>query len=320
MVSPGWEFRDWLQQFEQDDDALANYIAERPLAAINEAKDTIVIIRGYAEGLNAPPDTNSPTPSYGMAYFTTGMSTYVRLPASLHYESISISGSARTLNDRIEIQSSDGTTVTHFAELFRVLDPFATLDESERLARFRRLKHDRLVPKPRVPLEVDHLMSEVIGRMDQHDEFEDWWIAKEVAIPFFDGQKIDVIARDIHPGEQPGFMAKADEALRQFFLHTRTARLAASAAVNQDCREFLDAVGAEDHNWADSMLAIENPAEIWNFVHPQSIGLGFGYPSTQTVFVSIECECEWEQEHGLQLVFAGGRRLTRIGPLDGSFE
>lgn len=33
--------------------------------------------------------------------------------------------------------------------------------------------------------------------------------------------------------------------------------------------------------------------------------------------LSIECECAWEPEHGLQLVFASGERLSRVSPYDG---
>lgn len=33
--------------------------------------------------------------------------------------------------------------------------------------------------------------------------------------------------------------------------------------------------------------------------------------------VVLGCECAWEPEHGLQLVFRDGRRLTRISQFDG---
>jgi len=31
----------------------------------------------------------------------------------------------------------------------------------------------------------------------------------------------------------------------------------------------------------------------------------------------VACECDWEPEHGLQLVFRQGRKLTRISAQDG---
>jgi hypothetical protein len=37
----------------------------------------------------------------------------------------------------------------------------------------------------------------------------------------------------------------------------------------------------------------------------------------QHVYVSLECECDWEPEHGLQIVFRDGRRVTKVGPCNG---
>ena len=37
----------------------------------------------------------------------------------------------------------------------------------------------------------------------------------------------------------------------------------------------------------------------------------------QDIYVQVACECDWEQEHGLQLVFRQGKKLTRISDNDG---
>ena len=34
-------------------------------------------------------------------------------------------------------------------------------------------------------------------------------------------------------------------------------------------------------------------------------------------FVALENECDWEPEHGLMLVFKGGRKITKISGYDG---
>jgi hypothetical protein len=33
--------------------------------------------------------------------------------------------------------------------------------------------------------------------------------------------------------------------------------------------------------------------------------------------VMADVECDWEPEHGLQIVFRGGRTVTKVGPYDG---
>ncbi len=37
----------------------------------------------------------------------------------------------------------------------------------------------------------------------------------------------------------------------------------------------------------------------------------------RAVHVSLEGECAWEPDHGLQLVFERGRRITKLGGYDG---
>ena len=57
--------------------------------------------------------------------------------------------------------------------------------------------------------------------------------------------------------------------------------------------------------------------EIWKFVHPQEIYVTRRSYNDCDIYVQITCECDWEQEHGLQLVFRQGRKLTRVSEQGG---
>jgi hypothetical protein len=35
------------------------------------------------------------------------------------------------------------------------------------------------------------------------------------------------------------------------------------------------------------------------------------------VYISLECGCDWEEEHGLQIVFKNGSKVSKVGPYDG---
>jgi len=37
----------------------------------------------------------------------------------------------------------------------------------------------------------------------------------------------------------------------------------------------------------------------------------------RAIYISVECECSWEIEHGLQLVFRNGLRISKLGEYDG---
>ncbi|MGW6444376.1 DUF6985 domain-containing protein [Lentzea sp. NPDC055074] len=66
----------------------------------------------------------------------------------------------------------------------------------------------------------------------------------------------------------------------------------------------------------DDFPRITSPAHVWNHVtfdrHDVLVQRDNG-----SVYISLEAECEWEVEHGLQVVFRDGARVTKVGPYDG---
>jgi hypothetical protein len=52
-------------------------------------------------------------------------------------------------------------------------------------------------------------------------------------------------------------------------------------------------------------------------VHPSEIYVTRRPKNDQDIYIQIACECDWEEEHGLQLVFRQGKKLTRVSSQDG---
>jgi hypothetical protein len=80
---------------------------------------------------------------------------------------------------------------------------------------------------------------------------------------------------------------------------------------------YLDTVRLVREQGCDLQLPeIAGPQSVWDHV---SFGGEFHVDRSDDgqVYVSIECECTWEPEHGLQLVFRGGRTVSKVGPFDG---
>ena len=60
------------------------------------------------------------------------------------------------------------------------------------------------------------------------------------------------------------------------------------------------------------VLEIEKDKTVWDYV---TFGDEIAVDRAEDgVTVSVECECEWDEEHGLNLVFADGKRIVEAGP------
>ena len=75
----------------------------------------------------------------------------------------------------------------------------------------------------------------------------------------------------------------------------------------QDCRRL-----------APTDLHIQSPGDLWRHVHLGN-EVSVGREDARHVYLSVECECDWEEEHGLQIVFEDGVRVSKVGPYDGHF-
>lgn len=159
------------------------------------------------------------------------------------------------------------------------------------------------------------ITSQHLGQLTQDENFPDWWMSQPVQIPFFGNSRLPVIFMDFTPEQDGSFIQEADQALTNFFNLSSVDRLALSGLACKNCMNFLDAVGFDE---ADAPLrAIKSEHEIWQFILPTEVYITRRPYREQDIYVQVACECDWEQEHGLQLVFRQGRKLTRISDQDG---
>ena len=159
------------------------------------------------------------------------------------------------------------------------------------------------------------ITSTIIGELKQNDQFDDWWESEPVQIQFFDNKKLKITFMDLVVESDPNFIKEADQALKLFLEKKTDDRLELSELAFQNCMDFLNAV---EYDEADKPLwDIEDKNEIWNFIYPQDIYLTRRHRRDEDIYINLTCECEWEQEHGLQLVFRQGKKLTRISNQDG---
>ncbi|MCM8542155.1 MAG: hypothetical protein NE328_17935 [Lentisphaeraceae bacterium] len=105
---------------------------------------------------------------------------------------------------------------------------------------------------------------------------------------------------------------------------------------HQAMLNYLNSVGkalkkAEEHIFAyyqdmkthneffDEDLEIEDKSKVWNHValgFEPTVSLNY---TDESIYVCLECECDWEPEHGLEIYFTQGGRVTKVGPCGQAF-
>lgn len=158
------------------------------------------------------------------------------------------------------------------------------------------------------------IVSKIIGRLKQEDSFPECWKSEEIAIPFFDNEMLTITFLDFEPEHDKTFIDDADQALTNFLKLNVNERNLISDLAYKNCMDFLDAVVFDEAD--EPLREIENKNEIWEFIQPTEIYVTRRPYKEQDIYVQIACECDWDQEHGLQLVFRQGKKLTRISNQD----
>lgn len=159
------------------------------------------------------------------------------------------------------------------------------------------------------------ITSKIIGQLLQEEQFEGWWKSTEIKIPFFENKKLSVTFMDCIPEVDSTFIEEADIALTNFLKLTYDDRISISELAFRNCIDFLDVIIYDE---ADEQLRqINNHNDIWNFIHPTEIYVSKRPYKEKDIYLMVACECDWEQEHGLQLIFKQGKKLTRISEQDG---
>ena len=160
------------------------------------------------------------------------------------------------------------------------------------------------------------ISSRVVGILRQNAKFDDWWECENaLEIPLFNNIYLPVIFMNFEPQFDLTFISEADEALECFLKLGEADKNLISSLAFKNCKAYMNAVGLDE---VDARLReIKTEEEIWTFIYPKEIYVSRRRYHDKDVYVQIACECEWEQEHGLQLVFRQGKKLTRVSDQDG---
>lgn len=155
-----------------------------------------------------------------------------------------------------------------------------------------------------------------VGKLTQDSEYEDWYHSESVAVPVLDGQTCHITVvgygeddkkEDFHVAIA-NFLALSPEALREV-----------DQLLFDYCKSMIEeGFGGELQDEEGKPLVVASPEDAWKLLFldrdPVVERRKFG---DKGIYVSLEGDCVWEPEHGIQIVFKNGERVSKIGPFDG---
>lgn len=178
------------------------------------------------------------------------------------------------------------------------------------------------------------IKSDIIGELEQNENFSDFWKSSPIDIPFLNNQKLNIYYYHFNPVEDKNFILEADKALNNFLNLRIQDRNSISELVYKNCTDFFEITGfdqevvemfrqiKEPEAWhlnnikLGKLLHLKDLNEVWDFVRPSEIYVQRREYEDKDIYIKITCQCDWEDEHGLQLVFRQGKKLTRVSAND----
>jgi hypothetical protein len=155
------------------------------------------------------------------------------------------------------------------------------------------------------------MYSEIAGELTQSKQVPDWWESQPLELPLFNNEKASVTFQGL--GTEFS-MEDADKTLADFLSLTHEYKIKLSGLVYKSYMDFMAEIGDNDDF---ESLKIADIEEVWNFIQPNGVAVERRPYNDMDIYIAVGCNCEWEQEHGLQLVFRQGKKLTRISGIDG---
>ena len=143
------------------------------------------------------------------------------------------------------------------------------------------------------------------------DDRLDWYYSSEIPVKALGGIMCRIVVVDYDE----------DEAKEEFHVAIRNFLSIDQAALNEAepfIFRYYEDVNSDWEPGDDEYVRIDSPSEIWRHIQlgNQPIVSRRAYRDKQ-IYVSLECKCGWEPEHGLQMVFKNGLRVTKLGRYDG---
>ena len=147
-----------------------------------------------------------------------------------------------------------------------------------------------------------------LGNLTPHADIPEWLVSKPVPVPYFDGLELTFTLDGLEDTDEPDVKA----AIESFLKLSSADRLAASPHVFKNYKRIADLANEENLGFT-----ITSEHAVWDHVRPSEVFVSRRSRRDRAIYVQITAECDWEPEHGLQIIYRRGAKLSRVSDQDG---
>jgi hypothetical protein len=147
-----------------------------------------------------------------------------------------------------------------------------------------------------------------LGTLERHPSIEEWLCSEPIPVPLLFGQSVVFTLDGLEASDEHDTRV----AIAAFLALDEEARREASKYVFENYLRMKEMV---DDDSLGCDIADQN--RVWEHVRFTEVFVRRRHRRDRSIYVSVMAECDWEIEHGLQVVFHRGSRLSRVSDQDG---
>jgi hypothetical protein len=149
-----------------------------------------------------------------------------------------------------------------------------------------------------------------LGQLNKVPENDSWLESQPVALKAFHSDSVMFVLQGF---EQDALKQDFTSAINALFELTADDLLDTQNAIYQYYQDVEQ--NTNQHN--NELVKISAPNQLWDHLSVVGGVVLRNRAAENEVYISLNCRCAWEPTHGLQIVFIAGRKVCKVGMIDG---
>lgn len=147
-----------------------------------------------------------------------------------------------------------------------------------------------------------------LGALTPDSRIPEWLVSQRIAVSWLGGERLKFTLDGLEDADE----SDARSAIEAFLALGPDARKTVAPYIFANYRQIAEVVSEKD---LGCRIAAEQ--DVWSHITFSEVFVSRRHRRDNEIYVQVTAECDWEPEHGLQLVYRGGKELVRVSEQDG---